>query len=174
MLPAFLAAAIIYATPYRGTFSLQLGFFIAIIALVIVSLIGLYRWVDYLHSLTEQNFTNEMNIKESNEISSVVSNYIIAYAISIISVSVAGGIKGIALLALLVVVFGLYAFGWNAMLFNPFLMLCGYRVYWMELEDGSTGYLILQVSGGPVMNMKGSMHQMIKIDNYLYYLKNNS
>jgi hypothetical protein len=174
MLPAFLAGAIIYAPPYRRMSSLQLGFLFAIIALVIASSIGLYLWVNYLHILAKEKIANEMNVKESNEISSVVSNYIMAYAISIISVSVVGGIRGIALLALLVVVVGLYAFGWNAMLFNPFLMLCGYRVYWMELEDGSTGYLILQVSGGPVMNMKGSTHQMIKIDNYLYYLKNNS
>lgn len=174
MLPAFLAAAIIYVTPYRRMSSLQLGFLFGIIALVIASSIGLYLWINYLHILAQEKITNEMNVKESNEISSVVSNYIISYAISIISVSVVGGIKGIFLLALLVVVFGLYAFGWNAMLFNPFLMLCGYRVYWMELEDGSTGYLILQVSGGPIMNMKGSIRQMIKIDNYLYYLKNNT
>lgn len=174
MLPAFLAAVIIYAIPFHDKSSLQLGFFFAIIVLVIVSSIGLYLWVNYLHSLAKEKIAKDMNVKESNEISSVVSNYIIAYAISIISVSVGGGIRGMALLSLLVVVFGLYAFGWSAMLFNPFLMLGGYRVYWIELEDGSTGYLILQVSGGPIMNMNGSIRQMIKIDNYLYYLKNNT
>lgn len=172
MLPTFIAIAIVYFIPFRILTYYQIIYLIVIIGLIVLSSIGLVWWIWYLHKLDKIRTGDEKTIKESSEISSSVSNYIIAYAVSVISVSVVGGAKGIILLSILIVIFGLYAFGWNVMLFNPFLMLAGYRVYSVELSDGSTGYIIRRIMGGPLVNMKGNEMKMIMIDNYLYYVPN--
>lgn len=172
MLPTFIAIAIVYFIPFRILTCYQIIYVIVIMGLIVLSSIGLVWWFWYLHKLDKIRTGDEKTIKESSEISSSVSNYIIAYAVSVISVSVVGGAKGIILLSILIVIFGLYAFGWNVMLFNPFLMLAGYRVYSVELSDGSTGYIIRRIMGGPLVNMKGNEMKMIMIDNYLYYVPN--
>ncbi|MCL4420987.1 MAG: hypothetical protein M1477_04795 [Candidatus Thermoplasmatota archaeon] len=172
MLPTFVATAIVYFIPLKILTFYQIIYLIVILSLIVLSSIGLFWWFWYLHKLDKIRTGDEKTIKESSEISSSVSNYIIAYAVSVISVSVVGGVKGIILLAILIVLFGLYAFGWNVMLFNPFLMLKGYRLYSVELSDGSTGYIIRKIMGGPLANMKGNEMKMIMIDNYLYYVPN--
>lgn len=173
MLPTFIAMIIIYGWPYaKEPLSLQIISSIPII-MVLLSICGLTLWGISLKELHKRRTGDEKLVKETNEITTVVSNYILAYAASIISVSVVGGIRGILLFATLVIIFGLYAFSWNAMLFNPLLMLWGYRIHWIELRDGSTGYLICRATGGPITSLRGEYHTMIKIDNYLYYLNEN-
>ena len=173
MLPTFIAVAIVYFIPYEIDTCYQKIFLGTMLGIILLSSIGLASWFWDLHKLDRSSKGDEKTIKESSEISSSVSNYIIAYAVSVISVSVVGGIKGIILLVILVIIFGLYAFGWNVMLFNPFLMLAGYRLYSVELSDGSTGYMIRRIIGGPVTNMRETEMKMIMIDNYLYYAPNN-
>ncbi len=171
MLPAFIGAVIIYSPYYNNNcYSLDKWIFISTVSIAVISLIGLFLWIKYLHSLDKEELGGKKKIVQSNEISSLISNYIIAYIASIISISVVGGVRGFALLIFLIVVFGLYAFGWNAMLFNPFLMLKDYRIYWMKLDDGSIGYLILKLTGGPIKELDGHSYNTIKIADYLYYL----
>lgn len=173
MLPTFIAMIIIYGLPLSGEPILFKAISWALIMMTIVSIAGLFQWVRYLRSLDERSIGDEKQVKETNEITTVVSNYILAYAASVISTSVVGGTRGILLFAILVIIFGLYAFSWNAMLFNPLLMLKGYRIYWMGLQDGSTGYLICKLTGGPIISPRGKSYAMIKIDDYLYYLNKN-
>lgn len=171
LFPTFIASTIIYGIPSTSNSLSDNLISSLIIFMLILSAFGLCLWILYLRSLNgESHFADEKHVVESNEISSVVSNYILAYAVSVLSISVVGGVKGMELLITLILVFGIYAFGWNVMLFNPFLMLLGYRIYSMELEDNSTGYFIRKVNGGPIANIKGHNYSMLKIDNYLYYL----
>ncbi len=174
MLPTFIASVIIYGLPSCSSSLLNNVFSSVLIAMVVLSFAGFVVWLTYLRDLNDDETTDEKSVKETKEISSVVSNYILAYAVSVISVSVVGGFKGILLLLVLVIIFGIYAFSWNVMLFNPFLMLFGYRVYWMELEDESTGYFIRKLTGGPINNPKGNHYPMLQIDSYLYYLNEKS
>ena len=176
MLPTFVAIALIYDFPFEfSTLNQQTLFIISLIPIG-ASFLGLILWIKYLKNVDQDKNSDAKRIKETTEVSSTVSNYIIAYAVSVVSVSVVGGFKGVLLLIVLVAVFGIYAFSWNVMLFNPFLMLLGYRVYWVELEDGigSSGYVIMRISGGPVRNLKGNEFTMTKMDNYFYYLHNDN
>jgi len=171
MLPTFIASLIIYGIPYGSNTLLNKAFSSFLIAMTAISVCGFILWLTYLKHLDTDRTTDEKSVKETREISSVISSYILAYAVSVISVAVVGGLKGMLLLLVLVTIFGLYAFSWNVMLFNPFLMLFGYRVYSMELEDESTGYFIRKITGGSVNNPKGNQYSMLQIDSYLYYLK---
>ncbi len=176
MLPTFVAIALIYDFPFEfSTLNQQTLFIISLIPIG-ASFLGFILWIKYLKNVDRDKNSDAKRIKETTEVSSTVSNYIIAYAVSVVSVSVVGGFKGVLLLIVLVAVFGIYAFSWNVMLFNPFLMLLGYRVYWVELEDGigSSGYVIMRISGGPVRNLKGNEFTMTKMDNYFYYLHNDN
>ena len=172
MLPTFVAIAFIYDLPFEFSTLIQQSLFIISLIPIGASFLGLVLWIRYLKNVDKDKNSGAKRIKETTEVSSTVSNYIIAYAVSVVSVSVVGGFKGVLLLIVLVAVFGIYAFSWNVMLFNPFLMLLGYRVYWVELEDGigSSGYVIMRINGGPVRNLKGNEFTMTKMDNYFYYL----
>ncbi len=171
MLPTFIASLIIYGLPYESDTPLNNVFSSFLIAMAAISVGGFILWLTYLENLNNEQTTDEKSVKETREISSVISSYILAYAVSVISVAVVGGIKGMLLLLVLVTIFGLYALSWNVMLFNPFLMLFGYRVYSMELEDESTGYFIRKITGGRVNNPRGNKYSMMQIDSYFYYLK---
>jgi|ACXJ01.1.fsa_nt_gi uncharacterized membrane protein YidH (DUF202 family) len=171
MLPTFIASLIIYGIPYGSNTLLNKAFSSFLIAMTAISVCGFILWLTYLKHLDTDRTTDEKSVKETREISSVISSYILAYAVSVISVAVVGGLKGMLLLLVLVTIFGLYAFSWNVMLFNPFLMLFGYRVYSMELEDESTGYFIRKITGGPVKNPRSNKYSMLQIDSYFYYLK---
>ena len=175
MLPAFLGAIIIYSHYYSNNLCLiDTWLLIIVVVLTIISLIGLILWITYLNALNKEKvYNHKMKVKESNEISNSVSNNILVYIASILSIALVGGIKGFLLLIVLLVIFGLFSFGSNSMLFNPFLMLKGYRVYWMKLDDGSIGYLILRVTGGPNTELAGNCYKTIKIADYMYYLNNN-
>lgn len=172
MLPTFVAIAFIYDLPFEFSTLIQQALFIISLIPIGASFLGLVLWIRYLKNVDKDKNSGAKRIKETTEVSSTVSNYIIAYAVSVVSVSVVGGFKGVLLLIVLVTVFGIYAFSWNVMFFNPFLMLLGYRVYWVELEDGigSSGYVIMRINGGPVRNLKGNEFTMTKMDNYFYYL----
>lgn len=174
MLPTFVAIALIYDFPFALSSSTQEVALILSLIPIVVSLIGFGLWILYLNKVDSDENGDPKKIKETSELSNTISNYIIAYAVSVISVTVVGGIKGLLLLFVLVVVFGLYAFSLNAMFFNPFLMLLGYRLYWVEVERedgiGSSGYVILRITGGPVRSLKGNKFKMTKMDNYFYYL----
>lgn len=172
MIPTFVAIAFIYDLPFEFSTLIQQSLFIISLIPIGASFLGLVLWIRYLKNVDKDRNSGVKRIKETTEVSSTVSNYIIAYAVSVVSVSVVGGFKGVLLLIVLVTVFGIYAFSWNVMFFNPFLMLLGYRVYWVELEDGigSSGYVIMRINGGPVRNLKGNEFTMTKMDNYFYYL----
>ncbi len=172
MLPTFIAVAVIYDYPLTLSTLIEKLLFCASLIPIALSGLGFIFWVLYLKKAAVEKTGDVKKVKEASEVSTTVSNYIMAYAVSVISVSVVGGFKGIILLIVLVSVLGIYAFGFNALLFNPFLMLLGYRIYWVELEDGigSSGYVILRISGGPLKKLKDNEFEMTEIDNYFYYL----
>ena len=169
MLPTFIAVLIVYIPTTDLTLLLWLIIITSTSVLLALSALGLGWWFMYLHMLSKSKPADTKEVRESGEVSSIVSSYILAYVASVVSVSVAGGIIGFLLLLLLVIIFGLYALGWNVMLFNPFLMLGHYRLYWVELSDGSIGYVIRRLTGGPQINLKYENLKMIRIDDYLYY-----
>ena len=92
------------------------------------------------------------------------------YIVLFLYVIVVGGATGIILFFVFVVIIGLLSLSSN-MIYNPFLGALGYRFYFVELYDGSTGYVIIRHSGGPRV-LDGRSYHFTMMDNYLYYAHN--
>lgn len=146
-------------------------YFLLLITITILFFIFNIYWYKILKDAKEANKTgNEiLNISHLNDMGFLVISYFLTYTLSIPSVAIVGGIKG--LLILLILLFIIYISLWNSklLLYNPFLFLFGYKIYQIKTNAGAIGYLLLKK--GPIeYEIKGEV-KVIRIDDYIYLLK---
>lgn len=145
--------------------------FSATIVLFALSVLGLISWIRYLGKLNHDNRGDAKIISKYTDLSGQITIYYMVYLLLFLYIIMIGGTKSIILFFAFVIVVGVLSLIHmnTIMTFNPFLSLLGYRLYLVELSDGSKGHVIAKLSGGPILLKDRSLY-FIMIDNYLYYV----
>lgn len=157
--PLFIVVFIIYfGSPYS----------VYTLCMMLASLLLLAYWKILLNVSMKPGSRNTkpLEIKSATDSSSAIISYFLTYTISIPSVSVVGGIKGLFLLLILLIVIYLVLYENRIAFYNPFLFLFKYKMYQIETTELAVGYLITKV-GGVEFKPQGTI-KAIQIDDFIY------
>lgn len=170
LIPGFLVLTIVYDFPLKLSTLYDKSVFIITMVFLGSSVLGFVGWVLYLNEVDLDKTGDVKKIIKSDDLSGKSTIYSMIYLVLFVYVIVVGGTTGIILFFVFVVIIGLLSSSSN-MIFNPFLGTLGYRFYFMELHDGSTGYVIIRHSGGPRV-LDGKSYSFTMMDDYFYYAHN--
>ncbi len=138
-------------------------------ALTVASFSCLLYWHHLLSASTKKTVKyaiKDLKIRESDDPISAIIGYFLTYTVSLPSVAVIGGLKGLSVLLSLLVVIYLALYENKIAFFNPFLTLFSYKMYRIETEDEAQGYLIVKIKG---IDWKPSgTVQAVALDDFLY------
>ena len=159
LFPLFMVVFIIYlGSPY----SLFTGI------MTLASFLLLFYWTILLKASDKPGSRNTkaLEIKNSTDSSSAIIGYFLTYTVSIPSVSVVGGIKGLIILFILLIIIYLVLYENKIAFYNPFLFLFKYKMYQIETTAMALGYLITKVNGIE-FNPQGTIIA-VQIDDFIY------
>jgi hypothetical protein len=159
LFPLFLVVFIIYFnSPYE---------FLTII-IMLASFILLFFWKYLLGASykTGSRNTKTLEIKTSSDSSSSIIGYFLTYTVSIPSIAVVGGIKGLIILFILLIMIYLVLYENKIAFYNPFLFLFKYKMYHIETTEMALGYLITKVDGNEY-RPNGRINA-VQIDDFIY------
>ena len=98
---------------------------------------------------------------------SQVMGYFLSYALSLPSVVVVGGSRGIIILAILMMLIFILSHSSRIMLYNPFLSVFGFRIYEIEPRTGPHAYIL---SKGQLL-VSDQKITTAQIEDYIYVVK---
>ena len=156
--PLFL---IVYITYYGLSFNI---FLLPITATFLCNLI----WLQLLsRRRLDDSHTQFFEVMSARDIGPQVIAYFLSYALSLPSVVVVGGSRGIIILAILMILIFTLSHSSRIMLYNPFLSVVGFRIYEIMPRAGPHAYILS--NGQPlVADQKVTAAQ---IEDYIYVVK---
>ncbi len=160
--PLYLIVYIIY-------FSFTLN---AYFSLVVVPFLCNLVWLFLLsnENLKNSNVQN-FELESFEDVGTQMTAYFLSYAISIPSVTIVGGVRGVVVLAIFMSLFFVLFHGNKIMLYNPFLSVFGYKVYKITVVKSPTQvpstYII---SKGEKLTITGKI-KASQIEDYIYVQK---
>jgi hypothetical protein len=144
--PLFLITFIIYfGTPEE----------LLTVAITVLSIVSLGYWKHILgarYSPKIKYNIKELSVKNAYDPTSAIIGYFLTYTVSLPSVAIVGGIRGLIVLLVLLVVIYLVFYENRIAFFNPLLSLFSYKMYQIETESSEighkyNGYLIVKIEG---------------------------
>lgn len=164
--PLFLVVSVIYyGTPL---------IFPLLLSITIISfMLNLLWWrvLSQINKLDTPSNTKTLDIKEADDLGSLVISYFLTYTLSLPSVAVIGGIKGLVVLIILLIIIYVVLEQNSIMLYNPFLSFRNYRLYKITTTTQSVGYLLVKKHPGIDRPLTGEV-RAVHFRSYLYIKKN--
>ena len=159
LFPLFIVVSVIY---YGSPYSVFTG------CITLASFVLLFFWAKLLKASDKPGSRNTkaLEIKNATDSSSAIIGYFLTYTVSIPSVSVVGGIKGLIILLILLIMMYLVLYENKIAFYNPFLFIFKYKMYQIETTGLALGYLITKVNGIE-FRPKGTINA-VQIDDFIY------
>lgn len=108
----------------------------------------------------------QLDIRVADDASSAIITYFLTYAVSLPSVAVIGGLKGIIVLIILLFVIYIVTTENRISLFNPILFVFHYKMYRIETKEQFIGYLIVKIGGND--RKPNGITNAVQIDDFTY------
>lgn len=157
--PLFLIVYVIYFnTPYS----------IYTLVILAVSIAMAFYWKVILNLADDSKDKNvkSLDIENSSDSTTAILGYFLTYTVSVPSISIIGGAKGLIVLSILLGVIYLVLYENRVILYNPFLSLFKYRMYRIQTKDKADGYILIRVAG---INYEPSgIVTAVQIDDFFY------
>ena len=157
--PLFLIVYVIYFnTPYS----------IYTLVVLAVSIAMAFYWKVILNLADDSKDKNvkSLDIENSSDSTTAILGYFLTYTVSVPSISIIGGAKGLIVLSILLGVIYLVLYENRVILYNPFLSLFKYRMYRIQTKDKADGYILIRVAG--INYEPRGLVTAVQIDDFFY------
>lgn len=157
--PLFLIVYVIYFnTPYS----------IYTLVILAVSIAMAFYWKVILNLADDSKDKNvkSLDIENSSDSTTAILGYFLTYTVSVPSISIIGGAKGLIVLSILLGVIYLVLYENRVILYNPFLSLFKYRMYRIQTKDKADGYILIRVAG--INYEPRGLVTAVQIDDFFY------
>lgn len=154
----FIVYVIYFNTPYS----------IYTLVVLAVSIAMAFYWKVILNLADDSKDKNvkSLDIENSSDSTTAILGYFLTYTVSVPSISIIGGAKGLIVLSILLGVIYLVLYENRVILYNPFLSLFKYRMYRIQTKDKADGYILIRVAG---INYEPSgIVTAVQIDDFFY------
>ncbi len=157
--PLFFIVYIIYFnTPY-STYTL-------IVLAVSIAMAFYWKVILSLANDSKNRNVKSLDIENASDSTTAILGYFLTYTVSVPSISIIGGVKGLIVLSVLLGVIYLVLYENRVILYNPFLSLFKYRMYHIQTKDKADGYILIRVAG---INYEPSgFVTAVQIDDFFY------
>lgn len=154
----FIVYVIYFNTPYS----------IYTLVVLAVSIAMAFYWKVILNLADDSKDKNvkSLDIENSSDSTTAILGYFLTYTVSVPSISIIGGAKGLIVLSILLGVIYLVLYENRVILYNPFLSLFKYRMYRIQTKDKADGYILIRVAG--INYEPRGLVTAVQIDDFFY------